>query len=38
MKTTKIALVRIGGARALTQLEPQGPYAEFGVNRSKTPI
>ncbi len=38
MTTSKIALVRIGSARALTQLEPQGPYAEIGVNRSKTPV
>lgn len=38
MKTTRIALVRLGSARALTQLEPEGPYAELGVNRSKTPI
>jgi len=38
MKTTRIARVRLGSARALTQLEPEGPYAELGVNRSKTPI
>jgi len=38
MKTTTIALVRIGSVRALTQLEPEGPFAEIGVNRSKTPV
>ena len=38
MKTSKIALVRIGSARVLTQLQPEGPFAEIGVNRSKTPV
>ena len=30
MKTTRIALVRLGSARALTQLEPEGRFAEIG--------
>lgn len=38
MTTTRIAPVRLGRARDLTRLEPEGPYAELGVNRSKTPI
>lgn len=38
MKTTRIALVRLGSVRALTQLEPEGPFAELGVDRSRTPI
>jgi len=38
MKTSKIALVRIGSARALTQLELVGPFAEIGLGRSKTPV
>lgn len=38
MKTTKIALIRLGSARALTQLEVDGPFAEIGLGRSKTPI
>lgn len=38
MKTSKIALVRLGSARALTQLEPFGPYAEIGLGRTKDPV
>ncbi len=38
MKTTTISLVRLGSARALTQLEPTGSFAELGVARSKNPI
>lgn len=38
MKTTRIALVRLGSARALTQLEPFGPYAEIGLGRTKDPV
>lgn len=38
MKTTTIALIRIGSAKALTQLQPDGPFAEIGLGRSKTPV
>ncbi len=38
MKTTRIALVRLGSARTLTQLEPFGTYAEIGLGRSKDPV
>jgi hypothetical protein len=37
MKTPAIVLVQLGNARALTQLEPIGPYVEFGLGRSRTP-
>lgn len=38
MKTTMIALVRLGSARALTQTQPEGPFIEAGLARSRTPV
>jgi hypothetical protein len=38
MKTLAIALIRLGSARALTQLEPDGPFVEIGLARSRTPV
>lgn len=38
MKTTRIALVRLGSAHALTQLEPFGPFAEIGLGRTRDPV
>ncbi|CAM3014038.1 hypothetical protein BRDI103020_13500 [Brevundimonas diminuta] len=38
MKTTRIALVRLGSARALTQLEPEGPFAEIGLAKTRNPV
>lgn len=38
MPTPRLNLVRIGEARRLTRAEVQGPYAEIGVMRSRTPL
>ena len=38
MSRSKLTLVRIGEARLLTRAEVQGPYAEIGVMRSRTPL
>lgn len=38
MTKTTLTLVRLGSAWRLTQLEPQGPYAELGVMHSRTPV
>ncbi len=38
MKTTRIALVRLGSARALTLLEPEGPFAEIGLAKTRNPV
>ena len=38
MKTTRIALVRLGSARALTHLDPDGPVADIGLGRTKKPV
>lgn len=38
MTKTKLTLVRLGSARRLTQTEVEGPFAEIGVMRSKTPL
>lgn len=38
MTRSRIALVRIGNARVLTQAQPEGPFAEVGIFRSKTPV
>lgn len=38
MIKTTLTLVRLGSARRLTQLEPNGPYAELGIMRSRTPV
>ena len=35
MTRSSIALVRIGNARALTQAQPDGPFAEVGLLRTK---
>lgn len=38
MPTSRPTLVRIGDARRLTRAEVQGPYAEIGLMRSRTPL
>lgn len=38
MRTTRIALVRLGSARDLTRLEPTGDFVELGANRSRIPV
>jgi len=38
MKTSRIVLIPVGSARALTQAQPVGEFAEIGLLRSKTPI
>lgn len=38
MMTTRIALVRLGSARSLTRLEPEGPFAEIGINKTRNPV
>lgn len=38
MTRPQLTLVRMGSARCLTRTEVEGPFAEIGVMRSKTPL
>lgn len=38
MPKAKLILIPLGSAHSLTKAEIQGPFAELGVMRSKTPF
>ncbi len=38
MTLNRLTLARLGSARTLTCAEPEGPWAEIGMMRSRVPV